>query len=183
MKRTGIDFSKHELHLFISKERDERIYNFQIPNRQCCRLVFINSCGIMAVTGDFGNWIFCREFIPTKGGRVSDGYWCEKLQIASTQDSDEFDSDATQKEIEEYLANPEDPVTEDEKEYLEELLSLLNDEFDYMHYAHREGKGRFSDHERVPTCKRIKPWLLMVFDGFEEICSRVDENGIPLEIK
>ena len=40
---------------------------------------------LCVVTGDVGNWMFCREFHPSSKGHVSDYYWVEKLQMSSSQ--------------------------------------------------------------------------------------------------
>lgn len=70
--RTGIDFSKHEL---IIKETDDvTIHWLKIPNSIKKNIKFTNIEGNLVVTGDFGNWIFCRNFIPSGDGYVSDGW-------------------------------------------------------------------------------------------------------------
>jgi len=96
-KRTALDFSKHEI--IVVKENGLLIHHLKIPKQWTNNIKFINTNNILAVTGDFGNWIFCREFHPSKDGYVSDGYWHEKLNIASTQDGKEIDWPALQKEI------------------------------------------------------------------------------------
>lgn len=174
-KRTGIEFEEHEL--IITEEDGLLVHYLKKPDTIYDNIKFINTNGILAVTGDYSNWIFCREFHPGADGGVSDYYWIEKLRIASCQEPEKFDSDETQKEIEKMLLEEED-LTPEEKEYLEECLSRVDDQFDYEHYAHRENCGRFQDHEYVPHCKKIKNQLLVVFDGFDEICRRMKEEKI-----
>ena len=55
----------------------------------------------MAVTGDIGNWIFCREFHPKAGKNnyASRSYMDEKLRISSEQKSEKYDSEEALKEI------------------------------------------------------------------------------------
>jgi hypothetical protein len=62
-RRTKIDFSEHELK--ITQLEGVLIHEFKRPDTRNCMLVFINTCGVMTVTGDFGNWVFCREFHPS----------------------------------------------------------------------------------------------------------------------
>ena len=96
-KRTEIDFSKHEV--IVQKNDLVSIYYLKKPNTVIDSIKYINCEGIMSVTGDYGNWIFCREFHPNERGGVSDGYWIEKLKIASSQEPLEFDKESTEKEL------------------------------------------------------------------------------------
>lgn len=173
-KRTDIDFSKHTL--TVTKAPGYMVYDFGKPGSSCNRIKFINTSGIMAVTGDFGNWIFCREFHPSEDGRVSDQYWCEKLKIASVQEPYEYDEDGTHKRLLTELKEEEE-LTEEEKEYLEECLRLTDMEFDYDAYAYRQGVGRYEDSESIIKVRRVKIWLQYIFDGFDEICSRLKEQS------
>ena len=184
-KRTGIDFSKHEMIITVNEHLS--MYELKKPDTYQDSLKYINVQGICAVTGDYGNWMLCRTFIPDAKGYVSDGYWKEKMTIASTQKTTEYDADATEAKIREYLdlsakalendENSEDGdlLTDGEREYLEEGLSLVNDQFDYEYHAHRAHFGRFSDHESVPHETRTPYWLKVVFDGFDEMCRRIKE--------
>jgi hypothetical protein len=172
-KRTGIDFSKHELH--ITEQDNLLIHHLKKPDTFWDNIKFINTNGVMVVTGDYGNWIFCREFHPSPENGVSDCYWCEKLKNSSTQECYEFDEDSTKETIDELLK--EDDLSEEEIEYLEGCLdALCNGEFDYTYFAYRENIGRFEDGESVPCDKKIKSWLLTIFDGFDEICRRLAEK-------
>lgn len=173
-KRTEIEFEKHEL--IVTQQEGFVIHYLKKPDTNCDSIRFINTQGILAVNGDYGNWIFCREFHPSSNGGVSDGYWKEKLTISSTQDPDEFDGQGTIKEIETELKEQED-LTEEEKDYLNECMSKAQEgKFDYEYFAHRENVGRYQSHEYVPLRMKTKYWLLAVFDGFDEICRRMQEN-------
>ncbi len=172
--RRNVDWSKHDLTI---KTGDCLVHDLKIPKSSMNRVTFINTQGIMAVTGDFGNWIFCREFHPSATGGVSDGYWKEKLQIASTQEHSDFSPEETTRRINELLSEEED-LADDEKEYLDECLNVVTEgEFDYTRVAYREGKGRFEDTESVPFEKETKVWLQIVFDAFDEICRRLKEKA------
>lgn len=182
-KRTGIDFSKHQV--IETKSEGLLIHYLRRPDTIINAIKYINCEGIMAVTGDFGNWIFCREFHPAPDGGVSEGYWHEKLQIASTQHGMEYDPDRTRKNLQHQLdvALKEDYKGNDfevMKEYIEGCLSLVDEEDDYKLFAYTEYPG-FCDYEVVIFCKRYKPWLLAVFDGFDEICRRLKEKEVANE--
>lgn len=177
-KRTGIDFEKHEV--IITKNEECLIHHLKIPNTHYNSIKYINCGGVLAVTGDYGNWIFCREFHPSADGFVSGGYWLEKLRILSTQDGEEFNSEATKKALQERLyeykvENGKD-AKEDVIEYYEECINKCDEhEIDYTHFAYRE-QPRGLDYEDVILEKDYKFWLKAVFDGFDEICRRMKEN-------
>lgn len=169
-RRTKVDFSKHVLTPIVSVEGVPLTFRFADPNTNCYAITFINSCGILAVTGDCGNWIFCREFHPSKDGGVSDGYWCEKLRIASTQKPADYSPDKTRQEINEMLS--EEDIDNEDKEYLTSLLDYVDEcEERYLVFAHDNLPGD-RDHEYVPFCKELNPMLAVVFDAFDEICRR-----------
>ncbi len=61
--RTGIKFHDHIL--TIDKESDNTItYHLKKPDTITNNIKFINTNGLLVVTGDFGNWVFCRDFHP-----------------------------------------------------------------------------------------------------------------------
>ena len=177
-KRSNVEFEKHEV--IATVEGDTKTWYLKIPETRMNSIKFINSGGIMAVTGDYGNWIFCREFIPNgKEGGVSDQYWEEKLRIASTQNPYEFDEEETIKEINRIREEEED-LTQEENDYLDECISAAQEggEVEYNSFAYQNGVGRFSDYESVPSAeKRTQFWLKAVFDGFDEICRRMKEGS------
>ncbi len=187
-KRTDIDFSEH---IVIETKQDNLlIYDFRIPETQMNRIIFINTNGILAVTGDFGNWIFCREFHTSSDGYVSDYYWCEKLSISSVQEY----SDYSPKDTEERLREKLKEYIEDQKEkdenfkkdditkYYTECIENVDNELDYTHFAYREYPHGF-DLEDAVFCKEIKYRLKIIFDAFDEMCRRLKEENINLENK
>ena len=179
--RTDFDFSKHEL--IIEKSENLLIHTLKHTEySQWYRFNFINTNDIMVVTGDYGNWMFCREFHPSSDGVVSDDYWCEKIKYSSTQEPYEFDDEATRAEITEMLNGGleefgyEGDDLEIMREYYEELSDKVNEgEFYYEAYAYGE-MPYCMDTEWVPNNKKIKHQLLCVFDSFEEICRRLKEE-------
>ena len=57
-----------------------------------------NTC----VTGDYGNWVFCRGFLPHAEGYVSRGYMDDKVDMGDSTRLDiisKYDSEATSKAI------------------------------------------------------------------------------------
>ena len=172
-KRTNIDFSRHELK--VTKLDGVLIHEFKRPDTRNCMLVFINTCGVMTVTGDFGNWVFCREFHPSADNEsgVSGGYWDEKLEISSVQKSDKYDSEETLKRIKEFKETFEESygreMSEEELEWVEQLENNVDDEHEYIYLAYRE-KPSHIDYESVPFGEKRHFWLDAVYDGFDEIC-------------
>lgn len=172
-KRSTIDFSKHELE--IIKNENVLIHILQRPNSSICKVVFINTMGVCSVTGDFGNWIFCREFHPSKDGQVSGGYWDEKLNMHSVQNSDEFNTEQTEKDIDYYVENyVNEDTSEEELNWIEELRENTDDEYNYIHKAYRDHPSDV-DTEYIPLGKVRNPRLNIIYDAFEEICSRIKD--------
>jgi len=180
-KRTEIDFSKHELK--ITKLDGVLIHEFKRPDTINCMLVFINTCGVMTVTGDLGNWVFCREFHPSADNEsgVCSGYWDEKLQISSVQKSHKYDADETLKEIKQFKESFFDSygrdMDEEEIDWVEQLENNVDDEYEYTYIAFRE-KPIDIDYEDVPFGKKRHYWLDAVYDGFDAICQIMKNNAI-----
>lgn len=174
-KRTHVDYSKHEIN--ITESQGLFVIRFRKPNTVCEAVTFINTNGILAVTGDFGNWIFCREFWPSPEGGVSDHYWCEKLQIASTQNPYDYDKEETENTIRQRIADEE--CTTEEKEYYEHLLNYVDESEEvYLAEAHGSEMPQNMDHESVPHEQKLKFWLAAVFDAFDEICLRMKAEAV-----
>ena len=166
-KRTDIDFSHHVLTTI--KNENCLIHRFAKPGTRVYSVTFINVEGIMAVTGDMGNWIFCREFHPSPDNRVSDRYWCEKLRISSEQDPYKFNTDAAKEQIKELLDDNDITYSPEEREWLEEL-SCEADEGEYAYIAKAMDHPGTFDAECIPRGKITDYMLLGVFDAFDEIC-------------
>lgn len=173
--RTSIDFSKHIL--TVTKRPEVVIYDFSKPGTVINSLKFINCSGILSVTGDFGNWIFCREFHPSAKEGVSSAYWYEKLCLYSTQDGKKFSEKDTilalEEKIEEYkFQNSDLDLREDiYLEYYNECIEKAKEhELDYTYFAYREKPGNL-DYEDVVFIKDYHFWLKVVFDAFDEMCN------------
>lgn len=170
MKRTKVDFSNHELD--IVENEHVLIHTLHKNNSNFLNVVFINCQGVLTVTGDFGNWVFCREFHPSADGFVSDGYWVQKLRMASEQTSSQFDREETVKEIQEFRKDYEDDIPEEIAEWLKTLEYYSDDEIEYTYHAYREKPGDI-DYESVPFGKKSHIRLEIVFDAFDAICDKL----------
>lgn len=176
-KRTKIDWSRHEVTV-IKYGDDVLVHKFKRPNTISQSVTFINAFGVLTVTGDYGNWVFCREFHPSSDGSVSEHYWCEKARISSTQRVSDFCPDSTREKIEKLISEQDmdDPLRAEEIEYLNDLLSNIDDGYErYMVYAYDNQVGRF-DFESIPCVKKLDPWLEAIFDAFDEICLRLETD-------
>lgn len=177
MSRSLFDFSKHELK--ITENDSVKIYEFKRPDTTNCMLVFINCNNVLTVTGDLGNWVFCREFHPTPDGFVSGSYWDEKLEISSVQKAKVYDSEETAKLIKEFKDSFEDSygreMNEYESEWVEELENNVEDEHEYIYIAYRRTPSSI-DCEQVPFGKKRHVWLNAVYDGFDAMCSYLKNN-------
>ncbi len=185
-KRTGVDFSKHEhrVELFKNDEGKEiRVDHFQKGNSRYGYLQFTNTAETLTVTGDYGNWVFCRPFGISEEGSVSVGYWLEKLRDSSSQEPSNYDGDETAKEIKALIKSGlkeygyEGEELSLAKEFFTDLLTYTEEEFEYVYEAYRGGNAPpFLDAEMIPFCKEVKIWLLIVFDAFDEMCERLKKS-------
>lgn len=175
------DWSDRELIIDVNEHYHS--YRLKHPNYSHMQSIeFICMKGLTIVTGDYGNWIFCREFHPTKNNTVSQGYWVEKLKINSEQDPYKFDPDGTVEIINDKIEELKIDFNNDEidsdtydlyMEYYEELLDSVYDEIEYTYKAYRNIPSKM-DYEEVPFMKEYKSQLLILFDAFEEICRRIE---------
>ena len=123
--------------------------------------------------------------VSPKCRSVSGGYWAEKLTYASCQEPFEYDAEETEKDIKEQLnvGLEEYGYTgerlKEMKEYFEECLNYVNDEYEYIKVA-REYPS-FCDSETMIVRRKPKVWLSYVFDGFDEICRRIKEGEPAIE--
>ncbi len=192
-KRTNWDWSKHthKVEIFKSSEGNEiRVDHFQKGDSNCGYVKFVNDSRGMSVFGDFGNWIFCRQFHPSADGFVSEGYWFEKLRMKSCQELGSFDEGETDKELQELLDERINELTEEYegvedgpaivddkigelKEWVQIMKSHTGDEIEYKYNAFRMPLPEGVDHEDIPFAKKVHSQLPFVFDAFDEICRRL----------
>lgn len=129
-KRTNINWQDHNVK--YSESDNAKIWTIKKPDTAWDSVIFINSCGIMAVTGDYGNWIFNREFHP-EGDKVSECYWLEKLSISSEQTGLVYDQKETFEDIidamvELIINNDESVLWEKSKEFINEVTPKIRRE-------------------------------------------------------
>lgn len=179
-KRSELDFSKHEL--LITEEPGLLVHFLKKPGTSIDCIKYINTNGILAITGDYGNWIFCRELHPSPEESACDHYWSEKLRISSSQESHDFSASATEQRIKKLIASEleewgyEDEQLEEMKKIFENCLTYLEDgEHPYRVYAYDNMPG-FSDVHDIPCEREMKPWFKVVLDGFDEICRRLKDK-------
>lgn len=172
-KRTGIDFSNHELKVHESDMLT--IHYLKVPDTIMDSVKFVNTQGICAVTGDYSNWIFCRPFIPSAKGGASDGYWKEKLKISSCQEPSKYDSEKTLARIKEMLEDEDLNLNEEDIEYLNDLSTRVDDELEYTYYAYKQMPSNW-DYETIPFCKSVNVHFSVILDAFDEICRRLKDN-------
>lgn len=175
-KRTQFDFSKHELSIYHGEKIT--IHELKVPNTRIDYINFTNIDGMLIVSGDYSNWMFDREFTPTPENRVSDTYWIEKMRRSSCQNPYSYDSTATEKAINDMLTDEsiaDNGYTEEDVEWLTELLDYVYDEIEYKYNAFRTMPDGW-DCEYVPYKEKVDYHLLVVFDAFEEICNRLNQN-------
>lgn len=176
-KRTKhLDFKDHVL--TITKSEGLLVYTLAVPNSSIDSIKYINTNGIMAVTGDYSNWIFCREFHPGPDQYATDSYWKQKLKNSSCQEPAKYDGERTHMAIQELLSEDDDLSAED-KEDLKELMKYTDDEFEYTYQAFREsGLSKRWDLENIPFVKTVDYHFLAILDGFDEICRRLKEGQL-----
>lgn len=177
-KRTDIDFSKHQVIVTQAKGQygeELLVHHLILPSRSSHHAIkYINTCGIMAVSGDFGNWIFCREFHPSPSGRVDGSYWDEKAHILSSQETHEWDSEETAKNWSELLVNEDHKWTDEEKDYIQRCIAECGcSEMEYNGAAIDYPRSWDPEYTSACTARKRKFWLNAVYDGFDEICNRM----------
>lgn len=174
-KRTDIDFSNHK----FTRNYFKGVYDYSLSlegSRHHYVRVVVCEDGT-AVYGDFGNWIFNKSFYPTANGYISDDYWIEKLEIASTQRGYKFCNRETECAL---LDAIEEAKTEYEpcvEQYYKDCLDALktNSEEEYMTFAYDSLPKGF-DSDWIVVGYVIPTWLLIIFDAFEEMCQRMENN-------
>ncbi len=185
-KRTDVDFSKHvvkESHFKCDiTGHTSDIWEIRLPHTMWHRVIFINSCGVLTVDGDYGRYSFCREFHPSKENFVSDGYWSEKLRLGNDLVWDNYDAEETEKELRELINTGleeygyEGRKLEKLQEQLTDLLDYVDDKIAYLYHAYRYTD--IEDCEMIPFVKEHNTRLDIIFDAFDEICNRMEDENI-----
>ena len=184
-RRTDFNFDEHvhRVEEYKCGNKTIRIDHFQVEYNNMFYIQFVNTDRFLTVSGDFGNWVFCRPFIPSPDGFVSDNYWLEKLKIGSQQSFERLDFDAIEEDIMEKLNGGledygyEGDELEQAKEWYNNLLGYLGDEIGYKYHAFRDyAKPLFIDYDNIPLYKEMPERLNIIFDAFDEICNRLKND-------
>ncbi|CAM7520476.1 hypothetical protein CIFRMM251M_16640 [Citrobacter freundii] len=127
----------------LSVVRDDGVYRhlrFQRPGTNSYYFDLVTWPGYLTVTGDMGTWTFSRiedmfEFFTSKHFERSEsflinpGYWSEKIEAGTHGGRDaicyEFDEDAFEKGLKEWLAAWREDKDEDDIESAEYVISSL----------------------------------------------------------
>jgi hypothetical protein len=172
------DFSKHVIIETINK--DVNIREFAIPGKKRYSCTFINCRGVMTVTGDFGNYVFSREFHPSPEGEVCPSYWVEKLRHNSCQKPTVYCPERTEEAIRHFEGEHKGDLVEGEEldieleEYIERLYdSLYECELDYDSAAYRNMPDNV-ECEDVPKGFKYVDFLPQVFDAFNAMCEQME---------
>ena len=189
-KRTGVDWSKHELAIdeYRSGKFGFLIHILKVPDSRFGMVVFTNIFSEfdnqLLVTGDYSDWIFCRAFTPSPNESVDDNYWLEKLSISNYNiQYKHYDSELTvaslKKEMKRVIEDEEFYYGEKEKteylDYLKDCIIEADDEISYTYQAYRN-MPVWLDNGSVIMEYSMDIHLKVVFDAFEEICRRLKEQ-------
>lgn len=139
--------------------------------------------GEMAITGDFGSWVFRRFFHPKMRERLSRGYFIEKVY---NNESHMFDSKLLYKNIIEYIEQyfsdllEDEDLTEEEIEGIHEIKANV-DYSSFYYDSQGEYYYRFEsalecnginlqvEWESAPEWKAVNPWLENIMDVYDYI--------------
>ena len=178
--RTINNWGKHEL--LIEENELVTIHHLKMPGTETRAVKFINTQGLTVVTGDYGNWVFCRSFLPKKNQRIDDQFWLKELELLSTQKGNVFSTEKTEKGIKYLLEEGlkeygyEDNELEEATHYCKLLLEHVDSRGeDYQFLAHNRCPS-FFDFRLIPYEEETHYWLKAIFDAFEEICKRLDDK-------
>jgi hypothetical protein len=155
------------------------IYDFKKPDSIEHRVIVINAYGVCSVTGDFGKWIFEKEFhLSGNCTKINDGYILQNSP--RTQELYEWDGELVRKEIEETIQQSydieSDEMSDEENEYWSGLINATYD-CEYTYIAKCMNRPSCIESENIPKSRqKLNPYLLAIFDAFEEICGRTKDE-------
>jgi len=183
-KRSGLDFSKHILEAHESTIGDEKIWQhyLRIPGQSSLGIRFTNVAGVLLVTGDFGNYVFSRGFLPSaESEKVSDCYWLEKIRMHSIQKPCTYDPDETITRLNEAIIEADDRFSEEHieevKEYYEECKNYTGDEWEYIEHARNNMPSFMDQSEDLVVGYKLHNQLSVVFDAYDRIIDIYKEQN------
>ncbi len=185
MSRTNFDFSKHvhTTSIYTDEEGNTiQVDKFGIGEQLMHRIIFTNGFFGLVVTGDYGNWLFSRCFVPSAKSDLScEHYWLEKLRMHSRQSIGNYSQEMTEEAINELIDTRLedyglDGTRLDEcKAWFKELLRHTDNEIEYQYHAFFESNPPHIDSEMIPFHKEIDVRLKIVMDAFDEMCNRLKQ--------
>lgn len=200
MNRTNRDFSDMIVKTYDNPKIHTKIYEAILNDSNIIK--FINTNGILLITGCCGVWTFNREFHPSKDGYVVEHYWLEKLKECGNQQISYYSStltkEALESEIEElkYLEavkevkaaekdefeegawqhkeyiNDRNNINSLKKQYYEKCLQEVDNEFMYVQAMTQFMRDEVDTDWHI-FYKKIDYNLEVIFDIFEEMCRRM----------
>lgn len=193
-KLADIDFSNHKLE--IKEDKLTTIHSLIHPEYDVMfRVNFINVMDRLLITGDFGNYVFNRSFYPNEENYVSVSYWNQKLiGEAHELEFNEIVKDleeALDKYVENKMEEEPDEDCEDKDEYImmnsddvmdyyEKCIELAENRDDsYKFFAYNDYPDDLAeDYGDVVIHEKTLERLRIVYDAFNEICRRVQQEKI-----
>lgn len=182
-KRIQYDvFDKHSL--IISELKDSlykyTVYDLSLGASSVSRVKFTVGGGHTLVTGDYGTYVFEREFHPHPKGSVSEDYWIGK--IPSNMNSMEYSSKVTMELISDLSKNISEYGYDEDKmgkivSALLEATNYVENEHDYYHHIlYDSDLYSLLDAEDVPWGKDYNHRMDYIFDAFEKMCSILESR-------
>lgn len=147
-------------------------------------ILFLVGNGFTAVTGDYSNHIFCREFNPSKSQiGISFGYMLEKYRSQSTQNptnvySIQDTKDAIKEFRLDYVDGDLSKLSEEEKDAFDDLLYSAEDELDYTFQRYRGHRDDivFLDCEVLDPVYDIDIQVQVILNAFITMCKKENET-------
>lgn len=199
-----VDWSKHELRKEILGDptvNSHSVFELKVPNTRMNQVTFINAEGVCAVTGDYGNWIFCRTFNPETNCYMEPSYMAEKARIASNQSTHQFDYKGTIQEIKDKITEiliEGGALTVEDDNHLPEYTEPRAEQFEHLcnadiehikwlvdciEYAEHNNEQEYiqqaSDSipnhlctDSIIVCREIQYWFRVVNEAWNEIRDR-----------
>lgn len=163
-----------------STHGDFQVYCLQSNKDSWSWVEFIVGHRFTAVTGDFGNHTFGREFHPHKVTvNIDFTYALEKYRYCSTQNpTSEYSPTLTREYIEEFMlehANGDlDNLTEEEREQFDYLLYYSESEIDYLNQRFNEHDDNiiFLEYDQLQPQYELDKQVNFILHVFIEMCKR-----------
>lgn len=154
-----MDFSKHVYTVSLQTGT----YSLETePGKLLYAVHFRNMAGKCLVTGDFGSWVFSRQWHPAQEYSVSAHYFREKVESkpCSIDRLGVYNPAATRVNVQEC-----DELT---PEQVTELVAVVEDEEEFIELAN--GIRRHLAEELVSY--GLEPWLATIHQALEEMILR-----------